>query len=119
MATKYEISIKGTVFASGLTLKQAATSPVRTHAGVSVHGTDGHEYAFRGHGKSATLVRADSVPASLSPEKLARVAAAMEREAETAKILSADPNAYGTGSDDDAIEDLGIGTRDGGLFIDA
>lgn len=26
------------------------------------------------------------------------------------------PNAYGTGSDDDAIEDMGVGTRDGGLF---
>ena len=116
MATKYEIRLKGAQFASGLTLKQAANSPVMTHAGVSVHGTDGHEYVVRGAGKARTLVRVDSVTAPLSDAKLARVAAAMERQAETARILERNPSAFGEGSDDDAIEDLGLGTRDGGLF---
>jgi len=111
MATKTAIKFSvlfqtGSVYAENQTAKQAAAASSRLYGKCTIVGTDGASYKQLGK----ALVPVDYKGIETTPEQDARRVAALMSD------MTRKPLTDGPGDDDDAIEDLGLGTRDDGLF---
>lgn len=101
----------GRAIAAGRTEKQAVSLASANGSDITIIGTDGVSYMSNGR----RLSPVGYVAPAMSAEQSARYLAAHESQMTRAMAARKAPASVGY-DDDAAIEDLGLGTADGGLF---